>query len=68
MQDGLVESFNGSFRHECLNETLFSSLAQAGAAITAWKKNCDRNRPHSSLGNITSRQFAMKMALEKRAA
>jgi putative transposase len=26
MQNGFVESFNGSFRHECLNETLFSSL------------------------------------------
>jgi len=29
MQNGLIESFNGSFRDECLNETLFSSLAQA---------------------------------------
>lgn len=34
MQNGFVESFNGSFRDECLNETLFSSLAQARAAIT----------------------------------
>lgn len=37
MQNGFVESFNGSFRDECLNETLFSSLAHARAAITAWK-------------------------------
>lgn len=37
MQNGFVESFNGSFRDECLNETLFSSLAQARTAITAWK-------------------------------
>jgi len=29
MQNGFVESFNGSFRDECLNETLFSSLAEA---------------------------------------
>ena len=27
MQNGFVESFNGSFRDKCLNETLFSSLA-----------------------------------------
>ncbi|MBD9641946.1 transposase [Ensifer sp. ENS07] len=53
MQNGFVESFNGSFRDECLNETLFSSLAQA---------------PHSSLGNITPNEFAMKIALEKQAA
>ncbi len=47
MQNGFVESFNGSFRDECLNETLFSSLAQARAAITAWKEDYNRNRPHS---------------------
>ncbi|GAB5460705.1 MAG: hypothetical protein HoeaKO_07960 [Hoeflea alexandrii] len=28
MQNGFVESFNGSFRDECLNETLFSSPTQ----------------------------------------
>jgi len=38
---------------------------QSGTAITARKMHCDRNRPHSSLGNITSRQFAIKMAMEK---
>lgn len=44
MQNGFVESFNGSFRDECLNETLFSSLAQSRAAITAWKEDYNRNR------------------------
>ena len=68
MQNGFVESFNGSFRDECLNETLFSSLAHARAAITAGKEDCNRNRPHSSLGNITPSEFAMKMAMEKQAA
>ncbi|QIX24792.1 transposase [Agrobacterium pusense] len=68
MQNGFVESFNGSFRDECLNETLFSSLAQARAAITEWKEDYNKNRPHSSLGNITPSEFAMKMAMEKWAA
>jgi len=40
-------------RDERLDETLFSSLAQARAAITAWKEDSNRNRPHSSLDNIT---------------
>ncbi len=62
------KSFNGSFRDECLNETLFSSLAQAQTAITAWKEDYNRNRPHSTLGNITPSEFAMKMAMEKQAA
>lgn len=39
MQNGFVESFNGSFCDECLNETLFSSLAQARTDITAWKED-----------------------------
>ncbi len=68
MQNGLVESCNGSFRNECLNETLFSSLVQARAAIAAWKEDYNRNRPHSSLGNITPSEFARKMAPEKQAA
>jgi putative transposase len=68
MQNGFVESFNGSFRDECLNETLFSSLTQARAAIATWKEDYNRNRPHSSLGNITPNEFATKMTLEKQAA
>ncbi len=57
MQNGVVESFNGSFRDECLNETLFSSLTHARTEIT-----------HSSLGNITPSEFASQIALEKQAA
>lgn len=68
MQNGFIESFNGSFRDECLNETLFSSLPHAKAKITAWKEDYNRQRPHSSLGNITPAEFAMKMAMEKQAA
>lgn len=68
MQNAFVESFNGSFRDECLNETLFSSLPQASQHITAWKEDYNRHRPHSSLGNITPNEYAMKMALEKQAA
>tara|TARA_R110002124_G_C8692238_1_gene493165 strand:- start:135 stop:461 length:327 start_codon:yes stop_codon:yes gene_type:complete len=68
MQNGFVESFNGSFRDECLNETLFSSLAEARSHITTCKKDYNRNRPHSSLANLTPNEFAMKMALQKQAA
>lgn len=68
MQNGFIESFNGSFRDECLNETLFSSLAEARARIALWKEDYNRHRPHSSLGNITPSEFATKMTLETRAA
>ena len=39
MQNGFIESFNGSFRDECLNETLFTTLVEARAHITAWKED-----------------------------
>jgi len=68
MQNGFIESFNGSFRDECLNETLFSTLGQARTAIAAWKEDYNKDRPHSSLGNRTPSEFAMKMALESLAA
>ena len=38
MQNGFVESVKGSFRNECLNEILFSSLTQARTEITARKR------------------------------
>jgi putative transposase len=68
MQNGFIESFNGSFRDECLNETLFSSLGEARDQIAAWKEDYNSQRPHSSLGNITPNEFASKLALEKQAA
>ena len=68
MQNGFIESFNGSFRDECLNETLFSSLAEARDRINNWKEDYNSYRPHSSLGNLTPNEFATKLALEKQAA
>jgi len=68
MQNGFIESFNGSFRDECLNETLFSSLGEARDQIAAWKEDYNSQRPHSSLGNITPNEFVRKLALEKQAA
>jgi putative transposase len=68
MQNAVVESFNGIFRDELLNETLLSSLAEAREKITAWKEDYNRHRPHSSLGNLTPQEFAMKSRLETKAA
>ena len=68
MQNGFVESFNGSFRDECLNETLFSSLEEARTRITHWKEDYNTQRPHSALGNLTPVEFALKRTLEKQAA
>ena len=68
MQNAFVESFNGSFRDELLNDTLFSSLAEAREKITAWKEGYNHRRPHSSLGNLTLQEFALKSRLDTKAA
>ncbi len=53
-----MESFNGKLRDECLNEHVFSSLAQARRVIEAWRIDYNTERPHSSLGYLTPKEFA----------
>lgn len=50
MQNGFIESFNGRLRDELLNETLFSSLSQAKAALARWQADYNTDRPRSKLG------------------
>ncbi|PJK09566.1 hypothetical protein CO614_09660 [Lysobacteraceae bacterium NML120232] len=38
MQNGYIESFNGKFRDECLNEQWFTSLQQARQIIALWRQ------------------------------
>ena len=53
-----IESFNGSFRSECLNAHWFASLAEARSVIEAWRKDYNENRPHTSLKDMTPAEFA----------
>ncbi|MXO92596.1 IS3 family transposase [Erythrobacter arachoides] len=58
MQNGFVESFNGRLRDECLNETLFTSLAHARFVLAAWQQDYNTVRPHSKLGGKTPAEIA----------
>jgi putative transposase len=51
-----IESFNGSFRDECLNVNWFLSLEDAEQKIEAWREEYNAFRPHSSLNNQTPNQ------------
>lgn len=55
-----VESFNGSFRDECLNAHWFLSLEDAAEKIEAWRKDYNSYRPHSSLNDLTPAEFIIK--------
>lgn len=52
-----IESFNGSFRDECLNAHWFLSLQDATEKIEAWRIEYNEFRPHSSLGDKTPAEF-----------
>ena len=52
-----VESFNGSFRDECLNSHWFLSLKDADEKIEAWRNEYNHYRPHSSLNDMTPIEF-----------
>lgn len=58
MQNGYIESFNGKFRDECLNEHWFETLAQARAIITAWRHDYNEVRPHSSCQRMPPAKYA----------
>jgi putative transposase len=57
-QNAYIESFNGRFRDECLNEHWFVTLEQAKAQIAEWRRDYNEVRPHSSLQNRTPAEFA----------
>jgi putative transposase len=59
-QNGFVESFNGRFRDECLNEHLFGSLPAARRIIEAWRTDYNTERPHTSLNGLTPTAFATR--------
>jgi putative transposase len=59
-QNGFVESFNGRFRDECLDEHLFGSLPAARRIIEAWRIDYNTERPHTSLSGLTPTAFATR--------
>ena len=56
--NAFIESFNGSFRDECLNAHWFLSLKDAKEKIESWRCDYNEFRPHSSLDNLTPVEFA----------
>lgn len=58
IENAYIESFNGKFRDECLNEHWFQSLAEAHALIEAWRVDYNTVRPHGSLGQQTPAAYA----------
>ena len=60
VDNAFMESFNARLRDECLNVNWFRSIEHARKVIEEWRIDYNENRPHSTLGFLTPREFAQK--------
>jgi putative transposase len=63
VDNAFIESFNGKFRDECLNQHWFLDLDDARTKIEAWRIDYNEVRPHSALGNRTPTEYAAEAGL-----
>ena len=59
-QNAFVESLNGKFRNECLNQHWFLSKEEATLEIENWRTYYNQERPHSSLGYLSPEEYARR--------
>jgi len=60
-----IESFNGTFRYECLNTHYFKTLSNAREIINDWWDEYNEERPQKRLKGMTPKQYCDKLAKEK---
>lgn len=58
VENGLIESFNGRLRDECLKLHLFWSVEDAHAKLATWREDYNTQRPHRALANLPPAAFA----------
>jgi putative transposase len=61
-QNAFVESLNGKFRNECLNQHWFRTLDEAREKIEQWREHYNHVRPHSSLNYKPPVEYAKQVA------
>jgi len=61
-QNAYIESFNGRFRDECLNEHWFLNLEHAKVIIETWRREYNEERPKKALGGLTPAAYARQLA------
>lgn len=62
-ENPLIESFNGTFRGECLNRWVFANGQEAQVVTEQWRQEYNLHRPHSSLGYLAPAVFAEQARL-----
>lgn len=62
-QNAFIESFNGKFRTEFLDQHWFSTITEVKHATNKWRRNYNEARPHSALGYLTPVEFITNKSL-----
>jgi len=62
MENGHIESFNGKFREECLNQNAFRTMQEAKNIIEEWRVDYNEFRPHSALGYKAPAEFLRELS------
>ncbi len=62
-ENPFIESFNGTFRSECLDRWVFADGREAQIVIEQWRQEYNHHRPHSSLGYLPPAAFAEQVRL-----
>jgi putative transposase len=62
-ENPFIESFNGTFRTECLNRWVFADGHEAQLVIEDWRQEYNHRRPHSSLGYLAPAAFMEQIRL-----
>jgi putative transposase len=65
VQNAFIESFNGTFREDCLSAHWFATLADAKRVIQAWRREYNESRPHRALGDRAPNEFACQFAASR---
>lgn len=66
--NAFIESFNATFRSECLSAHWFGSITEARQLIENWRQEYNESRPHRALAQRTPSEFARQIALSSDAA
>jgi putative transposase len=63
--NAFVESFNGTFRAECLDAHWFATLTETRQLIETWRREYNESRPHRAFGERTPNEFACQIAASR---
>ena len=61
MQNGFIESFNGKFRAECLDQHWFKHISETNPVVEDWRQEYNCIRSHMFWGNLTPMEYVLNI-------